>query len=107
MKTTIAALLGIAIGALLVFLFRPQTTIPPPASEVGRYQFISSTEMTAGMYDRVLDTTSGKIYTRIWAMQKDETGDQKLVTFMVIDPVGMSTTAERTVNAQPEKSPRP
>ena len=107
MKTIIAALLGIAVGALIVFLCLPR---PPTTSatspEIGRYQHISTDNspanekfgLLAGLSDRVIDTATGKIYQRGWMLKTTSNGVEESVGFMMFDPVGMSTNAERTIH---------
>ena len=108
MKTTVAALLGVAVGALIVFLCIPKpAALPPTPPDVGRYLHVSTEKMPAdertgllsGLSDRIIDTTTGKIYQRTWMLKATSQGAQESVGFQVFDPVGMSTNAEKTLLA--------
>ena len=99
MRETTIGLLGLLAGAALVFFVRSGN----PSEH--RYQHIGFEKMepddrigfVTGMSEKVLDSQTGRIYQRMWGLHKAGVRFEERTTFIMLDPVGMTTNSETKV----------
>lgn len=100
MKTGMLVVLAALVGAAVVWL---------TSGRAGRYQHIGHKELEAdnrvglisGEWDKVFDTSSGRIYRRGWTVFFRSNRVEQSVSFEATDPVGMTTATESRVFVGP------